>query len=123
MQNFSITDNFNFYELTHTSHRDLLLKNREEGLKHVSILRLICRYLLEPIRENLQTPMIVTSGFRCKELNDKIGGAQTSQHLYGEAVDFKPKDKPIFWSFNEISKMNLIYGQLIYENNNSKEGL
>ncbi len=30
----------------------------------------------------------ITSGFRCLELNQKIGGVKTSQHVRGEAVDF-----------------------------------
>ena len=32
----------------------------------------------------------ITSWFRCKELNIAVGGASTSFHLSGEAIDFEP---------------------------------
>jgi zinc D-Ala-D-Ala carboxypeptidase len=44
---------------------------------------------LERIRSALGDRSIkITSGYRSPELNQKIGGVKTSQHLRGEAVDF-----------------------------------
>lgn len=44
--------------------------------------------LLERIRCAAgDTPIIVTSGYRCTVWNRKAGGAQLSQHLYGRAAD------------------------------------
>ena len=44
---------------------------------------------LEDIRSLLGGfPLLVSSGFRCQALNTAIGGATTSAHLYGCAVDF-----------------------------------
>lgn len=43
------------------------------------------------IREFLGVPIIVNSGFRCKELNRKVGGVYNSKHLEGLAVDGIPK--------------------------------
>ena len=36
-------------------------------------------------------PVIILSGNRCKSWNDKQGGADTSQHIVGKAVDFYVK--------------------------------
>ena len=46
--------------------------------------------LMEPIellRERLGFPFVVTSGFRCAWWNTVNGGAKTSAHLTGEALD------------------------------------
>ena len=55
----------------------------EENLKR------LCENTLEPLREALGLPVIITSGFRCKALNDIIAHhAHHSQHLKGQAADF-----------------------------------
>lgn len=43
--------------------------------------------VLDPLRKFMNTPILVTSGYRCKELNAKVGGVQNSQHMKGEAAD------------------------------------
>lgn len=48
--------------------------------------------ILENLRAALGEPIIITSGCRCKEHNEKIGGSPQSQHTLGRAVDFKVKN-------------------------------
>ena len=43
--------------------------------------------MLDDIREEMNEPMIINSGCRCKKYNKKIGGASNSAHLRGLAVD------------------------------------
>lgn len=43
--------------------------------------------LLDPIREKWGGPITVNSGYRCPELNNRVGGVPTSQHVRGEAAD------------------------------------
>ena len=55
----------------------------------VENLRRLCTHTLEPLREKLGLPIIITSGYRTKELNDIIVHAsRKSQHLVGCAADF-----------------------------------
>ena len=49
----------------------------------------LCTNVLEPVRSIYNKPIIITSGYRCKELNKKIKGSRNSQHMYGEAADFE----------------------------------
>lgn len=54
-----------------------------ENLKH------LCLHTLEPLREKLGLPIVITSGFRTKALNDIIVHAsRKSQHMTGQAADF-----------------------------------
>ena len=45
--------------------------------------------LLEEVRALVKKPIIVTSGFRSKQVNDAVGSRDTSQHRIGCAADFK----------------------------------
>ena len=50
-----------------------------------------CLMLLEPARQ-IVGPVIVCSGFRCEEVNRRVGGVSRSQHLTGQAADIRPQD-------------------------------
>ena len=43
---------------------------------------------LERVREVLSAALKISSGYRCTELNRKVGGAATSAHMDGFAADF-----------------------------------
>ena len=59
------------------------------SLEIVNNLRHLCEGTLEPLREAMSLPIIITSGYRCKELNELITHhSNTSQHMAGQAVDF-----------------------------------
>ena len=45
--------------------------------------------LLEQVRKLVNKPIQITSGYRCKNLNDAVGSKETSQHRNGCAADFK----------------------------------
>ena len=47
----------------------------------------LCRNILEPIRQHYNLPIFINSGFRCLELNRKIGSTDKSQHMKGQAAD------------------------------------
>ena len=54
-------------------------------------LTLFIEKVLDPIREDWGGPISVSSGYRCPELNAKVGGAKTSGHLYGFCADLQVK--------------------------------
>ena len=55
----------------------------------VANLKRLCIHTLEPLREKLGVPIIITSGFRTKALNEiLVHAARKSQHLTGQAADF-----------------------------------
>ena len=65
----------------------------------------------EPIREHLGKPIRVNSGYRSPAVNKRIGGALTSQHSLGEAIDLDLHDRDLFeWIID-----NVVFDQLIAE--------
>lgn len=68
---------------------------KKKGIKNVpndkelqNLIRLV-ENVLDPLRETYGKPIVITSGFRSKELNKAVGGAKTSQHTLGEAADIR----------------------------------
>ena len=55
-------------------------------------LEWLCSQALDPLREAIGSPVIVSSGYRCPELNNAVGGSPTSYHLLGLAADIYPLD-------------------------------
>lgn len=53
-------------------------------------LTLFVNTLLDDLRSAWDSPLKVTSGYRCPALNKAVGGVENSAHLYGLAVDLVP---------------------------------
>ena len=51
------------------------------------LLHVLVDQLLDPIREAWGEPIVVSSGYRCKQLNELIGGVKNSHHILGCAAD------------------------------------
>ena len=75
--------------------------------------------ILQPIRDKLGMSIVVTSGYRCKQLNDAIGGSKTSQHCDMTAADIHCKDMDKLWNviIDMIKSSEIECGQLINEFN------
>jgi hypothetical protein len=86
--------------------------------EHIANFMLLAEKIFEPIREHFGVPIHISSGYRSKELNAKIGGSATSQHCKGQAVDIDMDGSTNGVSnadvFNFI-KDNLPFDQLIWE--------
>ena len=50
-------------------------------------LKNLAENILQPIRDEWNAPIKVSSGFRCPLLNKKVKGAANSDHIYGAAAD------------------------------------
>lgn len=70
---------------------------------------------LQPIRNLLNKPMTITSGYRCDKLNRLVNGANNSQHKKGQAVDFVVKGMTPSEIIEIIRKSNIEFDQLINE--------
>ena len=81
-------------------------------------LVLFIETVLDPIREDWGGPISVSSGYRCPELNAKVGGAKTSGHQYGYCADLQVKgDLRKFSCFVKdwMKKHKMAFDELLYE--------
>lgn len=62
---------------------DEVIRNIEYGVQMV----------LDPLRRILQTPITITSGYRCSALNKAVGGVSNSWHTKGNAADIRVKNE------------------------------
>ena len=72
--------------------------------------------VLDPIRDKLCAPVIITSGYRCPQVNKLVGGVNNSQHMSGCAADFHVKGynhsmmyEVFLYVFNTLEFDQLIY--------------
>ena len=82
--------------------------------EHIDNMKELCRHVLEPVRDHYRTSIHLTSGYRSKELNAKVGGSKTSQHSSGQAADFEVAGTPNIDVVKWI-RDNLDYDQIILE--------
>lgn len=113
--------NFKISELIHS---DTSIKNNINNMPDINsldnMLELIC-YCLQPLREKIKKPIIITSGYRNSEVNKLVGGVANSQHTKGQAVDFVINGMTVEQIINFIKVNNIEFDQLIGEyNKNSK---
>lgn len=66
--------------------------------------------VLESIRHEYSRAILVTSGYRCRLHNLRVGGSVKSKHLYGEAEDIVPKKTT---DFDKLTKICLKYSYTI----------
>ncbi|MCR9015518.1 D-Ala-D-Ala carboxypeptidase family metallohydrolase [Aquiflexum gelatinilyticum] len=78
-------------------------------------LRALCLNVLQPLRDGLQRAILTSSGYRCPRVNQAIGGAKTSQHLFGMAADINVGHLTTEQLYQRIKKSGLVFDQLIQE--------
>lgn len=80
----------------------------------INSLILVCENILEPVRKRYGIPFKPSSGYRSIALNEAVGGSKTSQHCFGQAVDFEVPGVSNFELASWIAQ-NLSFDQLILE--------
>lgn len=107
--------NFKISELIKS---DTAIKNNINNMPDINsldnLLDLIF-YCLQPIRDKIKKPMIITSGFRSNLVNKLVKGVSNSQHLKGQAADFIINGMTPTQIIEKIKTYNIDFDQLINE--------
>lgn len=112
-----LSDHFTLEELTASRYA------KEHGIDNSAPAHLMdnakrLAITLEHVRQLLGVPLVVSSGYRCPELNSAIGGVATSAHLQFLAADFRPQGLDLQTAFVAIGKTTRVpFDQLILEHN------
>ena len=78
-------------------------------------LERLCISCLQPLRDAVNRPIFVSSGYRSPDLNSLIGGSTTSAHMQGNAADFRVSGMSPYDTCQLIVEMGLPYDQVIQE--------
>jgi uncharacterized protein YcbK (DUF882 family) len=77
-----ISKHFNYEEFEFSQEaKELGIENLIPSDKIRFAVRLLVLNLLQPLRDKVQRPLVLNSGYRSPALNKAVGGAKDSQHL------------------------------------------
>lgn len=83
----TITRNFTLEELTaSTTAKARKIRNIPDTQAVVNLC-VLAAMVLQPLRDWWGKPVTISSGYRCRRLNQAVGGVSNSQHLVGQAAD------------------------------------
>ena len=107
-----MTPHFSLAELTHTDHRSL---DNTPNAQELANLKRLAEFL-ETVKTTLGgKPVMISSAFRSKAVNDAVGSRDTSQHRQGLAADFKVPGMTPDAVVRAIIAANLPFDQIIRE--------
>lgn len=99
MKSLRLSEHFVLAEFERSATAQACGINNSVPSQFVPVLQQLCKECLEPLRAFAQQPIIIGSGYRCPQLNVKVGGVYASQHTLGEAADIQiPKTPYTEWS-------------------------
>lgn len=108
--------NFTMSELIRSSTAiNIGLKNIPQDTETLDNILLLILNVLQPLRVYVNRPITITSGYRSKELNARVGGVHNSQHLTGQAADLVIQGMTIDEAFNAVKRSGVPFDQLIHE--------
>ena len=117
-----LTKNFSLEEMYRSDTAQRCgIDNKPQTEEVVENLRALCTEVLQPLRDHLGKPVVVSSGYRCKDLNKKVEGVENSQHLKGEAADIKVRDREELIDVMRYIMDETDFDQLIREKSGSTE--
>jgi zinc D-Ala-D-Ala carboxypeptidase len=109
-----LTENFSLAELTKSQVAERKGIPNNPSSDHITNLKKLAESILQPLRNHYESPVIITSGYRCPELSVIINSSIDSQHCKGQAADLEIIGTSNYDVFLWI-KHNLDFDQLILE--------
>ena len=113
-----ISKNFTLDELTASATAKARGIINAPGVDEVCNMCALVHHVLQPLRDAMNEPIKIGSGYRCTKLNQAVGGVAGSQHIRGQAADLcidgdKVKGKRWF----DWIRAHCEFDQLIWEHN------
>lgn len=116
MKDLRLTEHFTLHEFERSAVAEANGIDNRVPSQYIPVLQQLCKECLEPLRAfanspegrpshslspSQEIPIVISSGYRCNQLNIKVGGAYASQHTLGEAADiYIPKTPYTDWDDN-----------------------
>ena len=101
-----MTQSFSIKELTYSDTAIRLGIDNTPTDEILINLQNVVQFILEPVSNNFDSQIVITSGYRSPALCQAIGSKPTSQHTFGMAVDFEilgiPNKEVSDWIVNHL---------------------
>ena len=89
MKSLQLSEHFTLAEFERSATAQACGIDNNVPAQYIPTLQQLCKEVLEPLRSFVGGPIVISSGYRCNQLNVKVGGAYASQHTLGEAADIQ----------------------------------
>ena len=109
-----VSEHVSLEELTKSQTGDRLGLDNTPPAAELAALKAVCENIVEKARAHFGKPVHINSGYRGPALNKAVGGAASSQHCKGEAVDMEIPGVPNA-DLAKWVRDNLDFDQLILE--------
>lgn len=116
-----LSKNFTLEEMTYSDTATRYGYHNYPTTAAIKNLGYLTQNFLQPLRDKLGKAILILSGYRSELVNQKVGGAKTSQHKYGQAVDIQVTSMSPLQLFMYIKESGLDYDQLILERTKKAE--
>lgn len=118
----NISENISYSEAIYSPTAIEKKISNEPNDEQLDSMKAVATNIFERVRAHFGKPIRINSFFRSGALNKAVGGAITSQHCKGEAIDvtglpYGTKNSEIF----HYIKDNLDFDQLIWEHGDNSE--
>ena len=112
-----ISKNITYKEATRSDTAKRLSIDNTPDAEQLENMKRVAENVFQPVRENFDCTIYVSSFFRSEELNKAMKGSSSSTHMKGEAMDL---DADVFGKVTNAQifhyiKDNLEFDQLIWE--------
>ncbi|MDO4172778.1 MAG: D-Ala-D-Ala carboxypeptidase family metallohydrolase [Prevotellaceae bacterium] len=114
MNDIQLSRHFRLSEFTRSATAIRHGIDNEPDVDSVEALQNLCIHVLEPLRRRFGV-IRITSGYRSLRLNEAIGGARRSQHLFGEAADIHVGSLEMARKYFDYVRENLDFDQMLLE--------
>lgn len=112
----TISEHISYAEAVHSETAIAKGYNNEPPNDILKSMVAVAENCFEPLRKFWNKPLKINSFYRAPAVNLAVNGKSNSQHVKGEAVDISAGNKEDNLKLYEWAKANLIYDQLIFEN-------
>lgn len=109
-----LTPHFTLAEMTASQIANRAGLDNNPDSKTIANLIELCQ-TLEAVRSLIGQPLLITSGYRCEALNQRIGGSASSAHVLGLAADILAVGLTPRQLAQRIMDSELDFDQLILE--------
>lgn len=110
-------NHFTLSELKRSATADKLGINNSIPLSIIPNIEILINQVLDPIREYMNEPIYVNSGYRCPLLNKAVGGVAGSQHVLGQAADITTRSRENNLIMERYIEENIVFDQMIIYKN------